>query len=76
MCKTSKTCPIEIYSQRLVRSTESVYTHIELSASKKQWIEEIPLAYVWFWWIIAVKRFPSRNFAYFIKNEDPFSLAF
>lgn len=75
MCKTSEACPIEIDGQRLVRSTESVNTHVELSASKEQWIEEVPLAYVWFWGIIAVKRFPSRNFADFIKNENSFSLA-
>lgn len=76
MCESREATSVEIHSQRIVASAECVYPHIELSASEKQRVEDIALAYIVLDCYFFVGAFPSTDIAYFVENEYAFALAF
>lgn len=76
MGKSSKSTSIQIDGKWIIACTESIDSHIEFSSSKKQRIQNIPLAYIILNGYFLITSFPSVDVSDFIENEDTFSLAF
>lgn len=75
MGESRKSCPVEVYGQRVVGCAQGVNAHVELPAPEQERVEEVPLADIGLGRVVSVERFPPRNVPDFAEDEDPLSLA-
>ena len=76
VCESGETRSVEIYGERVVTSAKDVYSHIELSSSEKQRVQDVPLADVVFSIDFLVGTFPPADIADLIEDENALALTF
>lgn len=74
MCKPRESCSVQVNSQRLVRCTQSVDTHIKLATPEKQGVQEILLADVVLNTRVPGGGFPFGNIVDILEDKNALAL--
>lgn len=74
--ESCKSCSVKIDGQRVIGRAESVDSHVELSATEQERVEQVALADIGFGRVVPIERFPPRYISNFAEYKDAFSLAF
>lgn len=58
MGESCKSRSVKVNGQRVVGRAESVYSHVELSATEQERVEQVALTDIGFGWVVPIERFP------------------